>query len=104
MGCLRFAIVGAAAFFMMPIAALAEGPAAVKTLQIDEIVAAEPLTGRLPSRPTWSPDGTRFLYTLPGGKMEPLDTHVYDVRTKIDRVFFKASALGKGARPVAEIV
>ena len=104
MGCLRFAIVGAAAFFTMPIAALAEGPAAVKPLQIDEIVAAEPLTGRLPSRPTWSPDGTRFLYTLPGGKVEPLDTHVYDVRTKTDRVFFKASALGKGARPVAEIV
>ena len=97
-------MVSTAAFFALPLAAPAADAAWAKPLHVTDIVAAEPLTGRLPARPTWSPDGTRFLYTLPGGKLEPLDTHVYDVRTKRDRIFFKANALGKGARPVAEIV
>ncbi|GAC1546968.1 MAG: S9 family peptidase [Candidatus Velthaea sp.] len=78
--------------------------AASGPLRIDEIFAPEPLLGRLPARITWSPDGSRFLYTLPGGGSEPVDTHVYNVRTRRDAVFFRARAEGKGARPIAEFV
>ncbi len=79
----------------------AAGPA---QLQIDEIFAREPLTGRVPASITWSPDGRRFLYTLPGGESGPLDTHVYDARAHRDRIFFRAAANGKGARPAPEFV
>ena len=78
--------------------------AAPAPLRIDEIFAPEPLLGRLPAGINWAPDGSRFLYTLPGGTPAPLDTHVYDVRTNQDAIFFVAKAEGKGARPVAEIV
>jgi len=78
--------------------------AAPAPLRIDEIFAPEPLIGRLPAAINWAPDGSRFLYTLPGGQQGPLDTHVYDVRTNRDAIFFVAKAEGKGARPAAEIV
>ena len=78
--------------------------AASTPLGIDRIFAPEPLLGRVPASIAWSPDGSRFLYTLPGGGSGPVDTHVYNVRTRHDAVFFRASAEGKGARPVAEFV
>jgi dipeptidyl-peptidase-4 len=73
-------------------------------LRVDEIFAREPLTGRVPASITWAPDGSRFLYTLPGGEAGPLDTHLYDVRKHRERIFFRASANGKGARPAPEFV
>jgi dipeptidyl-peptidase-4 len=73
-------------------------------LQIDEIFAHEPLIGRLPASITWAPDGSRFLYTLPAGESGPLDTRVYDVRSHRARIFFRAAAEGKGARPAPEFV
>jgi dipeptidyl-peptidase-4 len=75
-----------------------------RPLRIEEIFAREPLVGRLPDAITWAPDGSRFLYTLPGGDPGPLDTHVYDVRARRDRIFFRAAAEGKGARPAPEFV
>lgn len=80
-------------------------PAAVTPLTPDDIFAREPLTGRVPANMTWSPDGTRLLYTLPGGVAdEPLDTHVLDVATGRDRIFVRAKADGHGARPAPEFV
>ncbi len=74
-------------------------------LTVEQIFADEPITGRLPASIAWAPDGSRFLYTLPGGRSDvPVDMHVYDVRTKRDRIFFKAQANGKGARPTPEFV
>ncbi|GAC1403337.1 MAG: S9 family peptidase [Candidatus Velthaea sp.] len=96
--CLLAAALGV--FVVAPAAQAAPRPA----LGIDDIFAAEPLLGRLPAAITWAPDGSRFLYTLPGGGSGPVDTHVYTLRTGRDAVFFRASAEGKGARPVAEFV
>ncbi len=74
-------------------------------LTVEQIFADEPITGRLPASIAWAPDGSRFLYTLPGGRSDvPVDMHVYDVRTQRDRIFFKAQANGKGARPTPEFV
>ena len=74
-------------------------------LTVEQIFADEPIAGRLPSSVAWAPDGSRFLYTLPGGRSDvPVDMHVYDVRAKHDRIFFKAEANGKGARPTPEFV
>lgn len=84
-------------------------PAAASTvahapLRIDEIFAREPLTGRLPATITWAPDGSRFLYSLPGGEAGPLATRLYDARSHRDRIFFRAAPNGKGARPAPEFV
>ena len=74
-------------------------------LTVEQIFADEPIAGRLPASVAWAPDGSRFLYTLPGGRSDvPVDMHVYDVRAKHDRIFFKAEANGKGARPTPEFV
>jgi len=83
---------------------MAGAPAANAPLRIDEIFARESLIGRTPASITWAPDGSRFLYTLPGGDSGPLATHLYDARTHRDRVFFRAAAEGKGARPAPEFV
>jgi len=73
-------------------------------LSIDEIFGPVPLTGRLPASIAWAPDGSRFLYTLPDRTNAPVDTHVYDVRTRRDAIFFRGKSEGKGSRPVAEFV
>jgi dipeptidyl-peptidase-4 len=74
-------------------------------LAVEDLFAPEPITGRLPSSITWAPDGSRFLYTLPSGDpAQAVDTHVYDRRAHRDRIFFRAKAEGKGARPTAEFV
>lgn len=96
------ALVAAALMFSTP-AEFARAEVAAP-LQIREIFAREPLIGRAPASITWAPDGSRFLYTLPGGEAGPLDTHLYDVRRQHDRIFFRAAAEGKGARPAPEFV
>jgi len=74
-------------------------------LTVEQIFADEPIVGRLPASIAWAPDGSRFLYTLPGGRADvPVDMHVYEVRAKRDRIFFKAQANGKGSRPTPEFV
>ncbi len=84
---------------------LGAAPAGGGTLTVEQIFAEEPIAGRLPASIAWAPDGSRFLYTLPGGRSDvPVDMHVYDVRAKRDRIFFKAQANGKGARPTPEFV
>jgi dipeptidyl-peptidase-4 len=93
-----------AALGALLLAAAAPIGAAPAPLTIEQIFAPEPLIGRLPASISWAPDGSRFLYTLPGGAGGPLDTHVYTVSTKRDAIFFRAKAEGKGARPVAEFV
>ncbi len=79
-------------------------PPAPPLLQIDQIFAPEPLLGRLPSAITWAPDGTRFLFTLPGGGAGPLDTYLYNVHAHSYHVFFHAAPNGKGSRPAPEFV
>ncbi|MGB8266106.1 MAG: DPP IV N-terminal domain-containing protein [Candidatus Velthaea sp.] len=92
----------AAAFAWAASPAVAAEP---PVLTVEQLFAPEPLIGRLPASIVWSPDGNRFLYTLPGGRSNvPVDMHVYDLRTKHDRIFFQAQANGKGARPTPEFV
>ena len=89
---------------LAPTAARAQAAPIVKPLAVEQIWSREPLIGRLPASIAWAPNGGRFLYTLPGGTAGPLDTHVFDLRTHSDRIFFRAKAEGKGSRPVAEFV
>ncbi len=93
----------ATAIAAVPLATAAAAPG--RALTVDDLFADEPIVGRLPESIAWAPDGSRFLYTLPGGRSDvPVDMHVYDVRAKRDRIFFKAQANGKGARPTPEFV
>jgi dipeptidyl-peptidase-4 len=88
---------------LLPVA----GPAGARPappLAIDAIFGPVPLVGRLPASITWAPDGSRFLYTLPDRTDAPVDTHVYEVATHRDAIFFKAKAEGKGSRPIGEFV
>jgi len=101
---LAFALALLAAAPVGPVGA-AETDGTGGALTVEQIFADEPITGRLPSSIAWAPDGSRFLYTLPGGRSDvPVDMHVYDVRAKHDQIFFKAQADGKGSRPTPEFV
>jgi dipeptidyl-peptidase-4 len=92
----------AAAFFAF---ASAPPAGAAQSYGIDDIVNVKPFIGRLPASITWAPDGKRFLYASPSvvpGVAEAV--RLFDAATHEDRELFKARALGKGARPVAEYV
>ncbi len=80
------------------------GAAQTAPLRIEQIFNREPLIGRLPAAITWSPDGSKFLYTLTGGEAGPRDTYLYDVRRRHARVFFRAAPNGKGSRPAPEFI
>ncbi len=91
-----------AAYFALSAAAPAF---ATEPFGIDDIVNTKPFTGRLPGNFTWAPDGRHFLYGLAGGTPGVAEAvHLFDAATHADRELFKAQALGKGARPVAEYV
>jgi dipeptidyl-peptidase-4 len=82
-------------------------PARADQLTVNDIVSRAPVSGTSPSGFSWAPDGSRYLYTLPGKseRARPV-VHVFDVRTGTDRVLFAArsSARGSRARAIDQIV
>jgi dipeptidyl-peptidase-4 len=82
-------------------------PARADQLTVNDIVSRAPVTGTPPSGFSWAPDGSRYLYTLPGKseRARPV-VHVFDIRTGTDRVLFAArsSARGSRARAIDQIV
>ncbi len=62
-------------------------------ITLDSVYAKEPLWGRMISRVSWSPDGSRFLYVRPSqDPSENLPLMLYDVATGTSRVWMKANA------------
>jgi dipeptidyl-peptidase-4 len=76
-------------------------------LSVDQIWAAHPVEGIPPANFRWSPDGSRFIYTIssPDKKLQPV-IHLYNVLTRRDRVVFRARSQERGSRsrPIAQIV
>ena len=90
-----FAAVLAAACAGSGAAAAAGG----ERLTIDEIIARSPVSGTPPLGFTWAPDGSRYVYELPG----PIDghppvLHVHDMRTGREHVLFAAKTVERGSR------
>jgi dipeptidyl-peptidase 4 len=76
-------------------------------LTVDQIVAADPVSGNPPGNFTWSPDGTRFIYTVISADVRrPPVIHLYDLRSERDRVIFHARSQERGSRsrPISQIV
>jgi dipeptidyl-peptidase-4 len=76
-------------------------------LTVSDIVAQKPITGTPPSAFTWSPDGTRYVYSVPGAhEHDPPVLRVHVVANGSDRVLLAASSQSRGsrARAIAQIV
>ncbi|HEY5339445.1 MAG TPA: DPP IV N-terminal domain-containing protein [Candidatus Aquilonibacter sp.] len=76
-------------------------------LTISDIVALHPATGSPPSAFTWSPDGSRYIYSLPPTREHgPPTLRVRDVRTGSDRLLLAAKSESRGSRSraIAQIV
>jgi dipeptidyl-peptidase 4 len=76
-------------------------------LTVSDIVALHPVTGSPPSAFTWSPDGSRYIYSVPAQREHEAPTlRVRDVRTGSDRLLLAASSSSRGSRsrPIAQIV
>jgi dipeptidyl-peptidase 4 len=76
-------------------------------LTVNDIVSLHPITGSAPSAFTWSPDGTRYIYSVPPQhEHEPPTLRIHDVRSGVDRLLLAASASSRGSRsrPIAQIV
>lgn len=68
-------------------------------LTIDQIVARTPVSGTPPSGFTWSPDGSRYVYSVPGAtEKAPPVLRVHQMRSGADRVLFAARAQARGSR------
>jgi len=80
---------------------------AAQTLTVDDIIARVPATGTPPAGFAWAPDGSLYLFTLPGrGERARPTVHVHDMRRGTDRVLFaaRASARGSRSRAIEQIV
>ncbi len=77
----------------------ASGANGAATLTIDRIIARSPVSGTPPSGFDWAPDGSRYVYQLPGAReKDPPVLHVHDMRTGEDRVLFAARDVTRGTR------
>lgn len=100
----------AAAACIAACVALATGfaPAANgERLTIDKIVSNSPVTGKPPFAFTWTPDGSRYVYSVPGATQKsPPALRVHDMRTGSDRALFaaKSQARGSRSRAISQIV
>ena len=84
-----------AAFSALVLLAAAPAAAQLTPLTLDQVFGVTPPWGAQPSRITWAPDGSSFLYVLPTqDPFQPLDVHQYVVRTGSDRVLFAHSTAG----------
>ena len=76
-------------------------------LTVNDIISLHPVTGSPPSAFTWSPDGTRYIYSIPPQRENGAPTlRIRDVRTGSDRLLLaaKSSSRGSRSRPIAQIV
>lgn len=76
-------------------------------LTVEAIVAHNPVSGVAPTGFTWAPDGSRYVYALPGARERDRPVlHVHVLATGVDRVLFAArsSVRGSRSREVAQIV
>lgn len=86
------------------LALLAGAAAYAAPLTADEAFGAAPPWGAQPSRITWSPDGSSFLYVLPTqNPQQPLALRQYDVRTAESRVVVDPSAYGSAPKTPANV-
>lgn len=89
------------------VAAASRGDAA-EPLTVDEIVAPVPVTGNPPADFVWSPDGTRYAYTVAGSTPRAGRVlHLVELATGADRAFgppANASARGSRSRAIQQFV
>lgn len=68
-------------------------------LTVNAIVAQHPVSGTPPSNFSWAPDGSRYVYSVPGNReTDPPILRVHDMRTNADRVLFAAKSQSRGSR------
>lgn len=83
----------AAAFATLVLLVSAAATAQATPLTLDEVFGVKPPWGVQPSRITWAPDGSSFLYALASqDPFQPVDVHLYDVASGSDRVLFPRSS------------
>jgi dipeptidyl-peptidase-4 len=76
-------------------------------LTVNDIVAQHPVDGNPPAAFTWAPDGSAYVYSLPGEReSSPPVMWLHDTRTDSDRPLFHARSEQRGSRSraIAEIV
>lgn len=76
-------------------------------LTIDGIVAQHPIDGDVPRAFSWAPDGSAYVYSVPGkNEGDPPLVRLYDVRTRNDRPLLRAASEQRGSRSrdIAQIV
>ncbi|MDE2481830.1 MAG: DPP IV N-terminal domain-containing protein [bacterium] len=68
-------------------------------LTVNDIIAHHPITGNPPTAFSWAPDGSRYLYRLPGAhEHDPPVLYVHDMRTNADHVLLAAKDQARGSR------
>lgn len=80
---------------------------AAAVLTVNAIYSAHPLAGVPPSAFTWSPDGSKLIYTIASpDTTKPQTIRVRDLRTGSDRVLLRARSTIRGSRsrPLSQIV
>jgi dipeptidyl-peptidase 4 len=93
----RFLVPSCAA--LLAASAFPAAAAAGERLTVDAIVARTPVSGVPPSGFTWAPDGSRYVYTLPGAREnDPPVLHVHVVATGADRILLAARSSERGSR------
>jgi dipeptidyl-peptidase-4 len=76
-------------------------------LTVNDIVAVHPATGYAPSAFTWSPDGSRYIYSVPPDREKAAPAlRIHVVASGSDRLVFAAKSESRGSRsrPIAQIV
>jgi dipeptidyl-peptidase-4 len=89
------------------VALLPSGAFAGQRLTVETIVADKPVSGVAPTGFTWAPDGSRYVYAVPGARERDRPVlHVHVLASGVDRVLFAArsSVRGSRSREVAQIV
>jgi dipeptidyl-peptidase-4 len=72
--------------------------AALEKLTVERISAEPPLSGSLPTRLTWHPDGKRVTFLRPAGEL--MDLHAFDVaKGQESRLLLGAKVLVPGEKP-----
>jgi dipeptidyl-peptidase-4 len=80
---------------------------AQRPLTLDDIYTQHPVSGTPPSSFSYSPDGSRYVYSLPGASEHAAPVlYVHDMRTGRDRVLLAAKSESRGtrSRAIAQIV
>ncbi len=86
------------------LALLCAAPAGAQ-LSLDSVFGVNPPWGSQPSRVTWSPDGSSFLYVMATqDPFQAVPVHLYDARAKNDRIVIDPRSYGKGAGTPGSLV